>query len=263
MRNWGHCQPLKAYLSIIDPRTQVRAHKFLSAFPNLRRAWVGGIAPTGERIAYDPCHFDACDQAHLATTLLANVCDAYCAGKFSQDIQIEGFVDYGGNGSVLHVSRFSAYVCSLMGMGGSRCFQCCDICNSFPVLHVMKTGRGIECVSFETRLDIVVARLGGLEAITLCAVETILDRHKHDPLWIVEVDSTGKPCGPAGSSEGGNLYRVDAIHYSTRMIEELEVAMRFGVDMADYNYAAIEEHLPIETSKLDGSSLTLLMDTDV
>lgn len=37
------------------------------------------------------------------------------------------------------------------------------------------------------------------------------------------------------------------------MIEELKVAMRFGVDTSEYNYAAIEEHLPIDMSELDGN----------
>lgn len=203
-------------------------------------------SPTGDRIVYDPRKVDARDQTLFATQLMMNVCQAYRAGKISQDLHIEGLVDF------VDDSRSSAYFCP-MGLGGPRCLLCCDICNSFPVLHVMKLGRGIECLSFESKLDIVTARPGGLEAITLCAVETILDRHKHDPLWIVKVDSTGTPCGPSRSSEGGIMYRVDAIHYSTTMIEELKVAMRFGVDTSEYNYAAIEEHLPIDMSELDGN----------
>ena len=229
--------------------------KFLSAFPKIRRAWAGGISPTGDRIAYDPYNFNACDQTLFATQLVANVCQAYRAGKFSQDLHFGGLVDFvAKQGSGTNGGRSSAYVCP-MRLGGPRCPLCRDICHSFPVLHVMKMGQGIECLSFETRLDIVAARPGGLEAITLCAIETILDRHKHDPLWIVKVDSTGRPCGPASNGEDRNLYRVDAIHYSTTMIEELEVVMRFGVDTTEYNYSAIEEHLPIDMSELDGNGL--------
>lgn len=98
--------------------------KFLSVSPNLRRAWAGGISPTGDRIAYDPCNFDACDQTLFATQLVTNVCQAYRAGKFSQDLHFGGLVDFvAKQGSGTNGGRGSAYVCP-MRLGGPRCPLC-------------------------------------------------------------------------------------------------------------------------------------------
>ena len=221
--------------------------KFLSAFPNLRRAWVGGMSLSGDRIAFDPCRFDYHDQIRFAK-LVELACEGYRTGQLSQDVHVEGLVDF-SSASTMGGSS-STYVCPFYDIFVETprplCPQCFYLARLFPVLHVIKMERGVECLSFEKRLDILADRFGGRDAIVHCAVEAIFDRHKHDPLWIVKVDECGKPIGPGGNNGGGTMYRVDAVHYSADMFEELKIAKQYGIDMSEYDYAAIEEHLPID-----------------
>ena len=227
--------------------------KFLSAFPNLRRAWVGGASPSGDRIAFDPYRFDYHDQIRFAK-LVELACEGYRAGQLSQDLHLEGLVDFRRGTSSSSASSMdgfsSTYVCPFYDIFVDTprplCPQCFDIARLFPVLHVIKMQRGLECLSFEKRLEILADRGGGREAIVHCAVEAIFDRHKHDPLWIVKVDENGKPIGPGGNNGGGTMHRVDAVHYSAAMFEELQIAKKYGIDMSEYDYAAIEEHLPVD-----------------
>ena len=224
--------------------------KFLSAFPNLRRAWVGGVSLTGDRFAFDPRRFGYCDQIRFAK-LVELTCSGYRAGELSQDLHLEGLVDFrrGSSPTSSMSDPSSAYVCPFNNPEfpfGWHCPQCLDIVKLFPVLHVIKMEHGVECISFEKRLEILADRAGGRDAIVHCAVEAIFDRHKHDPLWIVKVDESGKPIGPGGNNGGGTMYRVDAVHYSTDMFEELKIAKKYDIDMSEYDYGAIEEHLPID-----------------
>ena len=208
-----------------------RAATFLSSFPKLKNAFIGGclIKRYGRSLrTYDPFYpSDPDNHEEIMCRLAESVCGAFKTGALSQDVRLKGII-----GKVLRYAR----ACKNQRVANQDhpCSFCLDIVKFYPIHMVCDMDWPVRCycLSNEEFWNIIARRPGGRKLMKEASKDFLLHwlgRHANASSEYIDVDMF--------DPEIQNLPHIRRLGRSVkfsflpeRCFEELDSLIRIGLD---------------------------------